>query len=219
MRRKKSLVQIIMLCIIGFAVAMIAIYIYVKPILIKKTLPKPIIIDTKGQPTLGNPKAKIHMVVFEDLKCGNCARFDVTVASKIKKEFVDTGIATYTMINVAFVPGSMPAANAARCVYKQHHALFFNYVDYLFQHQPPEDQNWATIPALMIDASKIKGIDLDQLSRCLIENPYDQFIQHNLKIASKAMGKQVSTPTLYINGIKVDPLTKKQIYYVMKALQ
>ena len=218
-KKNNTTIKIIMISIITLIIAGLIAYSFFKPRWIKKHLPQPIAINTANQPTLGNREAKIHFVVFEDLKCSNCARFDVEMMPYIKTQYIETGLATYTMINLAFVPGSLPAAIAARCVYQQNHTLFFDYIDYLFKHQPPEDQDWATIPTLMIDAGKIKGIDTDALSLCLIKNPYSDFFDNNLKIASQAMGDQVATPTLYINGIKVDPLTKKQINTIIEAIQ
>src|SRR3990167_9811540 len=155
-------------------------FFYVKPWYLRKHLPMPVTLAVNGQPTLGNPKAKIHLVVFEDLKCANCARFNNEVMPYLKKQYIDTGIAKYTLINLAFIPGSLPAANAAHCVYQQSNTLFFDYVDYIYHHQPPENKNWATIPALLNYANAIKGIDGDKLAQCLVNSPYDQFIQNNL---------------------------------------
>ncbi|MCX7125876.1 MAG: thioredoxin domain-containing protein [Gammaproteobacteria bacterium] len=219
MTKNNSLIKIAILSILALVIVAVIAFVIIKPIMFKKDLPKPITIDTQNQPTLGNPKAKITMVAFEDLKCSNCARFNTQIMPHIKKHFIDTGIAKYIMINLAFIQGSMPAANAARCVYMQNNNLFFGFTDYLFQHQPPEDQDWATIPTLMIDAGKIKGINTDQLAQCLVKSPYDQFIQNNLKQAMAIMDKSVATPTLYINGIKVDPLTKKQIDLIIGTIR
>ena len=91
-------------------------------------LPNAVTIETSNQPTTGNPHAHAHMVVFEDLKCMNCMRFNTTLLPQIKQKYIDTGKAKYTFINVAFIPGSKPAANAARCVYQQNKKLFFIYL-------------------------------------------------------------------------------------------
>lgn len=198
-------------------IALIA-FIFIKPIYIRNQLPKPVLINTTDQPTLGNTTAKIHFVVFEDLKCVNCARFNNKIFPLIKKNYINTGKATYTMINLAFIPGSMPAANAARCVYKQNHALFFKYLETIYKNQPPEESNWATVPRLMIFASKIKGINTDQLAQCLIQTPYNQLIQNNLKEASDVMNHLVATPALYINGIKVEPLTMARIQEIVRVI-
>lgn len=208
-----------MLVIIALIIIAIIALIVLKPIYIKYHLPKPVAINTTNQPTIGNKNAKIHFVVFEDLKCSNCARFSNEIFPTIKKEYIDTGIAKYTMINLAFIPGSMPAANAARCVYAQNHALFFDYIEAIYKNQPPENSNWATVPKLMIIASHIKEINSDQLAQCLIQDPYNQFFQNNLKNAMIVMGKEVATPSLYINGIKVDPLTISHIKEIVTVLK
>ncbi|MCX7121279.1 MAG: thioredoxin domain-containing protein [Gammaproteobacteria bacterium] len=214
-----TVVKRAMLVIVGILLVAAIVFYFVRTHIIQAHLPKAIAIDTRNQPTLGNANAKIHLVAFEDLKCGNCARFNIQSMPYIKKHLIDTGLANYTLINLAFVPGSMPAANAARCIYTQNKALFFDFTDYLFLHQPPEDQDWANVPNLMIDAAKIKGVNTDKLAQCLVSSPYDQFIQNNLKIAMKAMGQEVATPALYINGIKVDPLTQKQIELIIGTIK
>lgn len=203
----------IAIIIVGF----VAFHFY-KNIFFHETLPAPVAIDTTNQPTLGSPTAKVHIVAFEDLKCINCAHFNNTVFQTIKKNYIDTGRANYTMINLAFIPGSLPAANAARCVYQQDPAVFFDYVEAIFKNQPPENENWATIPTLLTFAGEIKGIDSDKLAACMITNSNQDFIDNNLKMASILMNHQVSTPTVYVNGILVKPLSEKQIDRVIEAV-
>lgn len=213
-----STVQKVILTIVGFIVLGILALIFLKPIIIKKNLPKPVVLNTQNQPTLGNPAAKIQITAFEDLKCVNCARFNTQLMPYIKKHYIETGLAKYTMINLAFVPGSLPAANAAHCIYAQNPDLFFPFVEYVFAHQPPENQNWATVPTLMNFANQIKGVNMDQLAQCLVASPYDQIMQDNLKQAMKIM-PVVETPAVYINGILVKPLTKSQINLVMDSVK
>lgn len=180
---------------------------------------KPVFINTQGQPTMGYRNASVHIVVFEDLKCHNCARFDREIFPKLKKQYIDTRKAKYTVINLAFIPGSMPVANAARCLYKQNKAFFFRFVHTIYQHQPSESKNWATIPRLLQFANRIPGVDQKKLSQCLIESPYVDFIQDNLKLASQIMGGQVATPTVYVNGRLVKPLTMKRLKALIDAAQ
>ena len=182
-------------------------------------LPKPISINTKNQPTTGNSNAKIHIIAFEDLKCHNCMRYNVEVYPKVDKKYIKTGKATYTVINVAFIEGSMPAANAARCVYAQNKKLFFPYVKAIYNNQPPEGKNWTTISNLVKFAKNIPGINKQTLSRCIYKSPYTNFINNNLKIGMKAMNGVVATPTLYVNGYIVKPLTISRIDEIVKAIK
>ena len=172
-------------------------------------------IDTRNQPSIGNPNAKVHVVAFEDLKCGNCMRYSTLIFPTIKKKYIDTGVAKYTLINLAFIPGSLPAANAAHCLYTQNKTLFFPFVEYIYNHQPAENQNWATIPTLLEFASKIKGANIDELKVCMISGAYDTFIKNNLKIAGKIMDP-VATPSVFVNGVKVEPLTIENLSTMIK---
>ncbi|MCB1827806.1 MAG: DsbA family protein [Coxiellaceae bacterium] len=202
--------------IIILAVAIAAAYLLINHPTTK--LPKSVSIDTTDQPTMGNLDAKVHIVAFEDLKCHNCMRFSVSLFPTIKKKYIDTGKAKYTMINVAFINGSMPAANAARCLYKQNKKFFFPFIESIYENQPPESENWATIPKLIGFANNIKGVDKKKLSQCIYKSPYTNFINKNLQQAMKIMGGVVATPTVYINGHKVQPLTIKRIDQMMKAV-
>jgi protein-disulfide isomerase len=114
----------------------------------EQTLPAGISLKTYGQPTIGEAKAPVHVVVFEEPKCPQCKNFTTRLFPKIKKEFIDTGKIRYTVIPVSFIPNSMPAAVAWLCVFNQeknspNHPLFFTYLDYMYAHQPVEYLDWA----------------------------------------------------------------------------
>ncbi|PHQ82025.1 MAG: dihydromonapterin reductase [Coxiella sp. (in: Bacteria)] len=186
----------------------------------KIPLPKAVVINTIHQPTLGNASAKLHIVAFEDLKCSNCMRYNLTIFPKIYDQYIKTGKAKYTVITLAFIKGSIPAGNAAKCVYAQNHQAFFDYVKYIYSHQPPETENWATIPNLMLYATHVKGVNQDTLSKCLVASPYSQTMLDNLDIAKKIMGADgVSTPRIYVNGVEVTPLSWKNFQNVVNEAE
>ncbi|MCH9644629.1 MAG: DsbA family protein [Gammaproteobacteria bacterium] len=170
-------------------------------------LSKAVNIPSHGQPFIGNAKAKNNIVVFEDLKCVNCKYYNTHVFPKIKKAYIDSGKIKYTVITLAFVPGSPPIANAAFCVREQNPKAFFPYVEYIYHHQGDEEENWGTIPKLLKFAGKVPGININKLSLCLIQSPYNDQINKNMKIAQQVMGDTVMTPRVYINGVLVEPLS------------
>jgi protein-disulfide isomerase len=170
-------------------------------------LPKTVKIDTQSQPFIGNKNANNNVVVFEDMKCVNCMRYNTTLFPKIKKAFIDNGKVKYTIITLAFLPGSSLIANAALCVKQQNPEHFFPYVEYIYHHQGDESQNWGTVPRLLEYAKKVNGIDIKNLSSCLVKAPFDEQINSNMKVARDVMGAQVMTPRVYINGVLVEPLT------------
>jgi len=70
-------------------------------------------------------------------------------------------------------------------------------------------------------ASKIPGIDNIRLGVCATTANDTKFINKNLDLASKIMGGSVKTPSLYVNGILVSPLTMeqfKQVYEMASSL-
>lgn len=176
----------------------------------KTTLPKGIPIETKGQPTLGYPKATIQIVVFEEPKCSDCKRYNTRVFPKIKRDFIEDNTVLYTVIPVSFLPGSLPAAKALLCVYNQNPKLpnsdlFFTYMDYIYDHQPPEHTDWVNDNKLIKMAEKASpAIHLKDLRKCLQAQAYRDQIAKNTEYARAIMGGRVVTPTLYVDGIKAD---------------
>ncbi len=174
-------------------------------------------INIEGQPTIG--QGKITIVAFEDMKCSNCKRYDTEIYPYIKSHYIDTGKAQYVLIPLAFIQNSIPAGNAALCVYHQKPELFFAYVDYLYQHQPNEALDWATPETLTQFAQQVPGIDIPALTTCMQNNTYYTQLQQNLGLAGKVMGDTVQTPTLYINGYLISPMTIEQIDKVVGVLK
>ncbi len=212
----RSFIQKLVWVVILLVIVIVVLMWVFKP---REKLPPAVVIDTTDQPHKGNSQAKLHIVVFEDLKCIACKQFNNQLLPKIEEKYIKPGLADYTVINLAFIPGSLPAANAARCIYKQNPEAFFTFVNNVYQNQPPENQDWATIPKLMEFANGLPGVDNQQLSRCIYESPYTKFIQNNFDLARKLQGDVVYTPTLYVNGHVVNPVNWDQVNKTIKALQ
>lgn len=158
------------------------------------------------QPTIGDSNAEHHIIVFEDLKCNNCAVFSSTVLSKIKKTYVKNNKASLTLVTLAFIPGSKPAGNAALCLYQQNPSYFFDYVEYIYRHQPNESDDWATATRLIKFAqSATPHADLNSLADCIIQERYHGYLEHNLTLARKVMGNDVRTPAVFVDNKPVQP--------------
>jgi protein-disulfide isomerase len=167
------------------------------------TAPKTVVIETQGQPTIGGLNAAVHVVVFEDLKCADCRDYTTTIYPKIKQKYIDTGKVKYTMITMAFMAGSRMAALAAKCVYEQNKDLFFPFVDYLFENQPKEFCDWATLPNLEEFARKVPGVDVQALREKITDANFSRYLDRNFEIGKQAMENDILTPTLFVNGVRV----------------
>ena len=183
----------------------------------KRPLPDAVEINHTTHPTIGNPNAKIHLVLFEEPKCINCSRFTNEVFPKIKQEYIDTNKATFTVIIVSFLPGSMPAATALLCAYHAdpmypNSRLFFDYLDYMYEHQPPESSDWATVDELIMMAKATSpAINPNQLKKCIDQEAYIAKVRKNTELGRQVMGGSLATPTLFVNGVQARSLSFSHI--------
>lgn len=188
-------------------------------------LPEAVPIVTTGHPTIGYPKAKIHLVVFEEPKCSNCIEFNAEIFPKIKEEFIDTNKILYTVIPVSFLPHSMPVAISTLCVFYgnplyPNNDLFFTYLDHLFKHQPDEKIDWATTDKLIQFAHETSpAINLQKLRKCIDAESYRIKIEKNTEYGKNIMGGTIATPTIYVNGIEAKELSYEAIRKLIKDVQ
>lgn len=162
--------------------------------------------DLQNQPTLGSKDAKVHIVVFTDPKCPACARLHLYFFPRLKKDYIDKGLATFTAIPVSILPGSALMANAWLCVYNAspgapHTDHFFNYLDTTFLNQGPLNLNWADETKARELAKKAHAdINLNQLATCIENLNYADQISENTALLYKYLGKNTLAPAVFVNG-------------------
>ena len=98
-------------------------------------------------------------------------------------------------------PWAKPAAIASKCVYRQDPSAFWDFHDWVF-----ENQAGITLETLkdkvMAWAKERKDVDALQLTQCMDQKATEQEVN-----ASIAEGQTLGvdrTPTLYVNGRKID---------------
>ncbi|WP_068471218.1 DsbA family protein [Candidatus Protochlamydia phocaeensis] len=167
-------------------------------------------ITIQGQPTIGYPKAPVQVVALLEPKCPDSKRYNNASFPKLEEEFINTNKIRYTVIPVSFLPNSMPAAIALWCVYNQEPEypnadLFFKYLNYIYKNQPPERENWATIERLQkFAAATSPAIQLDRLKDCIEMEKYRVQIEKNTAYGNRLMNGHLSTPTIFVEGVKVE---------------
>ncbi len=188
----------------------------------KSQLPPSIQLETQGQPTIGYAQARVHVVVFEEPKCSHCRDLNIELFPSLKKEYIDTNKIQLTLVPVSFLPGSMPAAEAALCVYNQNarypnNELFFKYVDYMYRHQT--HGNWATTQNLVNFARATSpAIELDQLRHGIETEEYRVQIEQNTDYAKHILGGKATTPAIFVNGIQVREMSVDGIVKLIKLV-
>lgn len=183
----------------------------------ERQLPPKVELSVVGQPTLGDPKAEVQVVLFEEPKCPHCKRFTTQVFPKLKENYIDTHKITFTIVPVSFIHGSMPAALALACVQKQDTKLFFTFLDYMYKHQPEENSDWATEDNLLAMAKAASpAINVAKVKRCFDDPAFLTQIEQNTHYGTKLMG-HLTTPTIYVSGMKADDVSYESIVKLIDA--
>jgi protein-disulfide isomerase len=186
------------------------------------------LIPADGRPARGGPAtAPVLIVGFDDLECPFCARLNETIFPAITNRYGDKVHIVYKDFPLDQHPWAMHAAVDVNCLAAQSPAGYWNLVDYIHAHssdigaQPAPPM--VTLPAKpgAADDSKSKTLEradqqLDTLTReqgkfQKVEAPrLDACIAKQDTTAIQAEQKAAaafdieSTPTLFINGDKID---------------
>ena len=152
--------------------------------------------------TLGDPKAKVTVILYEDFQCPFCGAIsgletDTPLIQSLKqrdpswtpflpgvKEYVQKGTVQFVYRDWAFLgTESTQSAEAARCAGDQ--GKFWEYHDYLYSHQNGENEGAFSDPNLKSFAKGL-GLDTTLFNKCLDENKYAQSVADSKNEGSKA---------------------------------
>lgn len=155
------------------------------------------------QPLMGDPEAPVTIVEYGDYSCGGCQSWDKDYFPYIKQNFIDTGIANFRFVNYQFISNaSVYGGWAAEEIYGEKPESFWEFHHNLFKAYTED-----------------KFITQDDLEKIAREIGYEKelfqnetYLQHVLsdKVQATEVGVN-STPTVYINGEKVDAFDIDQI--------
>ena len=157
--------------------------------------------DTKIKPLLqGNVDAKVSIVVYESLTCGHCAKFHKEVYPKLKKDFIDNGLAK---IEFRSFPLDLAALNASKIAHCKNDGKV-DLLHFLFENQ----KKWVRGETIEDINKHLKNIVLENekgldFEGCLIDKSIEDHVLNDRINAVKKF-KIDSTPTLIINDKKFD---------------
>ncbi|WP_340084972.1 DsbA family protein [Siminovitchia sp. FSL H7-0308] len=159
------------------------------------------------QPTMGETDAPVSIVEFGDYKCPSCKAWGETVFPQLEKEFIQTGKATFSYINVLFHgEESTLAALASESVYKQDPDSFWAFHNAVFAQQPEtqqHDNQWVTSEKLVeIAKETAPEIDLKQLEEDINTEGTKEEVKKDDDLV-KEFNVEL-TPTIIINGVMVE---------------
>lgn len=132
-----------------------------------------------GGYSLGRDDAPVVIVEFTDLECPVCQRFQTTMFSRLKADFIDTG-------KVRFITRDLPlpmhryaraAAEAARCAGTQ--GKFWKFRDAVLSAGNPPS------PEELTAAAREVGLDLNAFARCQQSGQFASEIDRDEEDAAK----------------------------------
>jgi protein-disulfide isomerase len=163
---------------------------------------------------LGDANAKVTVILYEDFQCPWCGKLHSEGEKELREKYIPTGkvefvyrdfafLGTFVQPYVAANDESINAAEAARCAADQ--GKFWEYHDYLFEHQNGENEGNFSINNLKSFAKTV-GLDSTSFDQCLDSHKYTAAVSDS-KAEGSAAGVN-GTPNGFIlkNGKIVDTI-------------
>ncbi len=159
--------------------------------------------------TIGNPNAKVKIMVYEDFQCPACKEYtDAVEPTLLQSTYITNGQVYYEFVNFPFIDTnsitkeSHQAAYAAMCALEQ--GRFWDYHDILFANQGAENGGAFTDKRLQAFAQSL-GLDMTKFNKCFSSKTYSSQVEADYQSGVSAGVN--STPTVFLNGKEVTPGT------------
>jgi protein-disulfide isomerase len=167
------------------------------------------LVSATGRPSRGGPaNAPVLIVGFDDLECPYCAKMNAQLFPALMERYKNQVHIVYRDFPIEQHPWAMRAAIDANCVGAQSPTGYWNLVDYIHAHAGElggAEKSIAKanemLDVLARDEAKRQNINVDSLNACIAKQD-DTAIKGSVK-EGEALGVD-STPTLFINGEKVE---------------
>ncbi len=167
------------------------------------------VVSGKGRPMRGDPKAPVHIVVFDDLECPFCARMHEQLFPATLDHYkgkIDIAYKDFPLIEIH--PWAMHAAIDSNCLFAQSNTAYWNFVDYVHAHSAEiggSQHKLADATAQLDQLAEKQGqtdkLDATRLKAC-IDKQDDTGIRASMK-EGEALGVN-ATPILFVDGEQID---------------
>jgi len=149
---------------------------------------------------VGNKDAKITIIAFESLTCSHCANFHKDVYPKLKKEYLDTGLAKIEFRHFPLDVAAFNASKVAQCKNdgdsKILNTLYLNQQKWV-KGSSVEEAN-KNLQKFLTE----EGISVD-FKTCINNKEIEDFVLND-RIDGVKNFKVNATPTIIINGEKFE---------------
>jgi protein-disulfide isomerase len=154
-------------------------------------------IKTEMRPSFGTPGAPVVIAEFSDFECPFCREEAKMLRDNIVKTYPKEVRVYFFDFPIAQIhPWAKAAAIAGRCVFRQSASGFWDYHDWIFDHQT--DTTAENFPGKALDFVKSKGLDTAAYSACLTSKEAAADVDKTLEMGTALEINQ--TPTIFVNG-------------------
>ena len=157
-------------------------------------------LKTEFQPSFGTPGAPVVLVLFSDFQCGYCKEEAKMIRQNLPSTYPKEVRVYFKDFPLEQIhPWAKTAAIAGRCVFRQKPAAFWDYHDWMFEHQA--DVTAENLKEKVFEFGKTRELNEQQLGSCIDTRATEAEVNRNI-----AEGKALqinSTPTLFVNGRKL----------------
>jgi protein-disulfide isomerase len=162
-------------------------------------------VSVDDDPSRGNPKAPVTIVMFTDFQCPTCAFMHPLVEEALKQngERVRLVVRDYPLPMHANARKAAEAANAANAQGK-----FFEYIALIYKNQSALD-----VPSLKKYATEA-GLDRARFDRELDGGVYAAEVRRDIMDGEKYGIK--GTPTIFINGVRLREVTAEGLHAALE---
>jgi len=155
-------------------------------------------LKTDLSPSFGSPGAPVVVVVFSDFQCPNCKEEAKTLRQNLQVSFPKEVRVYFKDFPMEQIHNwAKPAAMAGQCVFRQNPQAFWQYHDWIYEHQGEVTAD--NLKAKVMEfAQTAKDLDQMALGRCMDTKATEADVDS--EIAQGRSLKIDATPTIFVNG-------------------
>ena len=182
------------------------------------------LVSSAGRPARGGGEnAPVQIVGFDDLECPYCGRLHTEIFPALTERYGDKVRIVYKDFPLEQHPWATRAAVDVNCLAAQSSPAYWTAVDYIHAHSgeigadPKDGKAEKTLPrateqldTLAREQGQFRKLDMPQLNACLTKQ--DATAVNASRQLGATLGLE-STPTLFINGDKIDGAVSLEFLY------
>jgi protein-disulfide isomerase len=169
-------------------------------------------VDPETDNITGSMDAPVTLIEYSSMTCPHCANFHKLVLPELKEKYIDTGKLRYIIREFPLDRVAFAAAALARCSGKK---KFFPFVEMLYSQQDSWSRGPGSPAPRLFKMVKQIGLDEKFFNDCMRNKDVSDRIEKVMNTGRTEYGVN-STPTLFVNGKKVNGVSLSDIEKLME---